>query len=388
MIKKICLLSCHNQYSSKRYFTQKFAEALTRAGIETHVLAWPHGPFPQELVKKIEEIKPDLTASFHQLPEQADGKYFWDTIKLPHWTILLDPAFYDIELIRSPYSLISCVDRGDCELLRSYQFKNTFFFPHAVERELVQPPQGEKPIDVIMLGTCYDPDNLYKYWKKTLPPEIVDVLEDAVTRVLTSERTTFFQALLQALTLQGIDPKEVEFDRLANYVDSYSRGVDRLNLIRCLKDVNVHVYGGKCWREEEPIADWSAYLGKQPNVTVHEPVNFADALQLLRQSKVCLNSMPFFKDGTHERVFASIACGAIPLTNSNGFLSEIFEDDEEILFYNSDDLSVINERVASLLHDPEHRLDMTIKGQKKVANQHTWDQRVALFLEAIKRFIK
>ena len=65
---KICLLSCHNQYASKRYFTQKFADALAKKGVDTHIMAWDNGPLPETLAAKIENLKPTLTGSFHPLP--------------------------------------------------------------------------------------------------------------------------------------------------------------------------------------------------------------------------------------------------------------------------------------------------------------------------------
>lgn len=378
---KLCLLSCNNQYASKRHFTQKFAEACQRNGIDTHILSWTNGPLPEELIGKITELAPDLTASFHQLPEQSDGRYFWDRLQLYHWTILLDPVFYDLELMRSPFSIISCVDRNDCELLNTYHFDNTFFFPHAVEKELLLPPTQDRPIDVLMLGTCYDPHNLALHWKKNYQKKIVTTLHDAAEIVLSDTKTTFVRALLQSLTANNINIKEIEFDRLANYVDSYSRGIDRLNLIQSIKDAHIHVYGDKCWREEQPINGWEYYLSSQSNVTIHPAVNFNEALQLMQKSKICLNSMPFFKNGTHERIFTSLACGSTPLSSDNPYLREIFTDNESILFYQSNNLNTVNDIINNTLQNNEKRCSITSIGQDIVQKNHTWDSRTLIARE-------
>jgi spore maturation protein CgeB len=378
-ITNICLLVCHNLYESKQYFTAKLAEALNRHGVKTSILTWSHGKVPEEIVKQIEALVPDLTASFHQLPSQKGGAYFWDQLKIPHWTILVDPVFYDLELMQSPFSILSCVDRFDCDLLRSYHFEKGFFFPHAVERELiVSPDLNERDIDVIFLGTCYDPETLASYFKKTYSKKIFHVLMEATSLVLGDNKTTFLRALLQALTFEGVDPKEVFFDQLAYEVDSYARGVDRLNLIRSIKTASVHVYGGKCWREIQPIQDWSYYLGKQKNVHVHPPVNFADGLKLLQRSKICLNSAPFFKNGSHERVFASLACGAMPLTSDNLYLREQFTQGEDLLFYQTDTLSQVDSWVNTVLNDEKGRREVVKNGQQKIQEHHTWDARVKL----------
>lgn len=383
MLRSCCLLTCHNLYESKRHFTEKLAESLTRKGIETQILSWPYGPLPDVIVDRLHALKPDLTLSFHQLPPQKDGRYFWDTWRHPHWTILVDPAFYDLELMQSPFSIISCVDRSDCQLLRSYKFENVFFWPHAIERELTSPVDSDRKLDVIMLGTCYDPDHLRAFWQKRYSKEVSDALDDAVELVLSDRSTSFLPALMLALVQHEIDPHEVEFDQLAYYVDSYARGIDRIQLIRSIRDVPVHVFGGKCWREEKPIEDWNYYLARQRNVTVYPPVNFVEALELLKQSRICLNSMPFFKDGTHERVFAALACGAVPLTSDNLYMREIFQEGWDLLFYQFTRLDEVNDRIRSLLGDESRRQQIAASGQAKVHASHTWDNRVDTMLKEL-----
>lgn len=383
MLKKVFLLTCHNQYESKRYFTIRLAEAMKRAGLEISILSWDYGPVPDAVIETIKKERPDLTATFHQMSPQSDGEYFWSKLSQPHWTILLDPVFYDLELMKSRYSILSCVDRDDCNLLLSYGFQNVFFFPHAIEKEIFDSTETKKEHDVLFLGTCYDPDSLRKYWKKNYPKKIVTILEEAVDKVLTDVKTPFWRALLQTLMMNGLEPKEVEFDQLAYYVDQCARGIDRLQLIRSIKDVPIDIYGGSCWREEKPIENWSYYLSKQSNVTVHPPVNFFEGLNLMKKGKICLNSMPFFKNGTHERIFASYACGALPLTSDSLYLREIFDEGKEILYYQFRELDEVNEKVALFIKDDLKRQTAIDLGRKKVKELHTWDNRVETLLKEV-----
>lgn len=383
MLKKVFLLSCHNQYESKRYFSVCFSEALKRAGLEVSILSWEYGSIPSELVKIIKEEKPDLTITFHQLPPQASGQYFWDELRQPHWTILIDPVFYDLELMKGAFSIISCVDRDDCSLLLSYGFKNVFFFPHAIERDLFESDEMRKDIDILFLGTCYDPDNLRNFWKKKYPGKIVDILEESVGRVLNNRTISFWKALLQTLTINGVPPSDVEFDQLAYYVDQCARGIDRLQLIRSIKNAKIEVYGGVCWREEKPITDWSYYLSKQSNVILHPPVNYNDGLNLMKRAKICLNSMPFFKNGTHERVFAGIASGAVLLTSESLYLREAFDDEKDVLFYQFSALQEVNDKAVHLLSEEKRRKQMIACAQEKVRKNHTWDKRVEIMLDEL-----
>jgi|694.fasta_scaffold02054_18 spore maturation protein CgeB len=382
MFKKVCLLSCHNQYEAKRYFTLKLSEAFNRKGIDTLILSWDTGAMPEKIVDVLKKETYDFTCSFHALPTQSNEKYFWNSLEKPHLTMLLDPAFYDLELMQSAWSIISCVDRDDCALLQSYHFENVFFFPHAIERELLEEKHSdeEKDLDVVMLATCYDPENLRAHWKKTYPAKIVELLDETCELVLSDRKIPFWRALPQVLVQNEIELHDVPFDQLAYYVDEYTRGVDRLRLIRSIKNIPVHIFGGICWREEKPIADWVHYLSHQSNVTIHPPVNFNEALQIMKRSKICLNSMPFFKNGSHERIFAAFACGALPLTSENLYLKEQFEEDRELLFYHFQDMSDVENKIRHYLRDQTLRKDAIISAQAKIKLSHTWDSRVELLL--------
>jgi len=83
--------------------------------------------------------------------------------------------------------------------------------------------------------------------------------------------------------------------------------------------------------------------------------------------------MPFFKNGTHERVFNSLAVGALPLTNKNSWFSDNFVNGEELVFFQKER---INDQVNELLADEIKRKEIVRKGHKKVMRDHTWDNRI------------
>lgn len=383
MIKKLCIFVCYNQYESKRHFTEKFVEALERRGIEVATLKWPHGAVPVELLEEAKAFNPDLTCSFNQPSPNEKGQYFWDILQIPHWTILVDPVFYDLDMIRSPYSILSCVDRSDCQMLQTYfNFHHVFFCPHAIERDIELKKDEKRDLDVVFIGSCYDPDGIRKYWQGQLSQEISKVLDDAIEITLSSEHTTFVQATLLALTTHGISPGSVNLPLYAFFVDQYTRGMDRLQLIRSIKNVPVYVFGDKCWRTF-PVASWEDYLGSQKNIKVVSSIDFTETYKILKRTKISLNSMPFFKNGTHERIFLGLACGAVPLTTRNKFIQEVFIEDEELLFYDFMHLNEINEKVVSNISHNNRLEQIAQKGREKVLKNFTWDNCVEAMLEKV-----
>lgn len=387
MLDKVCFLVNYNLYESKRYFTRKFAEALNRKGVETKVFDVKESALNADTIESIKRYAPDLTASFNSLLPVSENKYLWDYLKIPHWSILVDPAVYSLQYTKSPYSILSCVDASDLEAIRSNQFSNAFFFPHAVEKELA--PGNEKRIyDVVFLGSCYDYESLRASWRQRNVEGVNKVLDDAIELFFSRPEMSLAQALATAWRESKQNPAGVDFSALFYYLDNYTRGKDRVELIRSIKDAHVHVFGDLSKDNAVGILGWKQYLAKQPNVTLHESVPYWQAMNVLRQSKICLNSMPFFKQGSHERVLAGLACGAVPITTENAYFRQFFKEGQDLHYYDMGNREAVNALVNNLLSDEGKRQTMAAKGRALVMENYTWDQRAEEMFEQVPQIIE
>lgn len=379
-IERICLFTNYNLYESKRHFTEKLAEALERRGIKTAIFDSQQQALEAEMAIEIMNFAPDLTCSFNTIAQLPSGNFLWDIMKIPHWSILVDPSLYSLNLTSSPYSIMSCVDDFDCELLQAHGFDKAFFWPHAVESSLST--GSEKRIyDVVFLGSCNDYESIRKTWQEKYPAAVHRILDRACDIVL-SEKTISLASALVAAWDPSVSPKEVEFTPLLYCVDSYTRGKDRVELIRAIKDVPVHVFGEIMWGEEMQFG-WDHYLGKQKNVTIHPSVPFQESLKILQRSKISLNSSPFFKSGSHERVFTGLASGALPVTTDSLYWREQFVDGEDLVIYKPGKWDEVNKKIHNVLADPSKREAMVTKGRAKVMKSHTWDARVDQLLQVL-----
>lgn len=380
MLKRICMIVNYNLYESKRHFTQKLAEAMERKGFIVKVIDTKGQIFN---VNDIVRFQADISCSFNSSFPNPNQQYFWDLIEIPHVSFLVDPAIYSIKLTNSKYSVLSCVDRFDCQSIKNYNFENVFFWPHAIERELKAEENQERPYDVVFLGSCHDYENLRLHWQEVYSPLVSRILDYAIEIALSDQNIPLMQALVTAWGESGISPEGVDFARLFYYLDQYTRGVDRVELIRSIKDAQVHVFGDLMIEEPVYKRSWSYYLKDQSNVTIHPAVPYQESLQILKQSKVSLNSMPFFKDGTHERVFGSLACGALPVTSYSTYLHENFPENKEMLYYKPSHWSEVNDQIMSFLTDEKKRKAVVMNGRKNVMAHHTWDNRVDQLLQEL-----
>lgn len=365
----------YNLYETKLHFVHKFAEALQRKGVETLILNTTESKFTKEMFEALLDFKPEVTAAFNAL-KLEDGKSFCDVLKIPHWAIALDPLLYEVYRVSHPAYIVSAVDRLECEFGKAHNLSNLFFFPHAVERDLNYEEEKPRPYDVVLIGSCYDPFNLKVHWQRELSKDHSNLIEEAYLNSLNEPMKPFWRVLDELLQSKGKQTSEIPYDRMAYYLDNYIRGIDRLELIKSIKDAEVHVFGGTCWRHEKPIVGWNSYLGELPNVVIHPAIPFNESVEIIKQSKISLNSVPSYKSGTHERVLASLASGAVPITSDNAFLREFFVDGEDLIYYRYPDLESINDKVNALLADEDRRRTMARQGRAKVMQHHTWDVRV------------
>lgn len=387
-LHKICLITKFNGYESKRYFTQKLAEAMQRHGINTKIIDAQQETIGPETIQSIKKFAPDFTCSFNSFEPMDDKHYLWDFLKIPHISFLVDPSFYSTKLINSPYSIISCVDRSDCEIIASNEFERVFFWPHAVERELAAEKNEKRIYDVVLLGSCYDYESLRMAWRQRNPVALNKVLDDAIDLVFSNEQISLGYALAHAWQASQLDPQGVDFATLYYYFDNYTRGKDRVELIRSIKNANVHIFGELAIDNAVGVLGWDNYLASCPNVTIHPSTLFGEGLEVIKRSKIILNSMPFFRDGTHERIFTGLACGCLPITSESKYLREQFIEGENLLFYHANKRDDVNGMIDDLLSNEEKRHEMAAKGREVVMQRHTWDQRVEELMTKIPPMLK
>jgi spore maturation protein CgeB len=385
MIERVAILVNYNLYESKREFVKSLKSAFERKNVIVEIFdisqMTPHDGVEMQL------FAPDFICSFNSMLPNKEGKYFFEILKIPFVSFLVDPSFYSLNLTKSPYSIITCVDRYDCEVIKSQNFDRVLFLPHAIDKDI--PLKNEKrDLDVVFLGSCYDYESLQEHWNKTLSKELIDILETAIPLVLSDKHIPLLQALVAAWQESNLKLDQTKFAQLFYYLDNYTRGKDRVELIRAIENYPVHIFGEMMATDPLFKKGWDYYLKRQKNVTLHKSVPFTETASILSRSKICLNSMPFFKNGSHERVFLSLACGAIPLTSESLFIEEAFKKGKELLIYQPGHWEEVENLIDVYLKDETKRSEMARLGRQKVLEHHTWDNRVETLLNELPPILK
>ncbi len=152
-------------------------------------------------------------------------------------------------------------------------------------------------------------------------------------------------------------------------VDLYIRSLYRMAVLNALTDagLRVHVFGrgwSKC-----PVQHRENLISNGKMLTS------AQCVDIIRNSKIALNIMPWFKDGAHDRIFTAMLNGAVSLTDDSRYLREILTDGEDVCFYKLTNLTEIAKKAEYLLAH-EEKAETIIKHAYQTADQdHTWKER-------------
>lgn len=360
---KIVLLTKYNPYWAYQYFAEQLNLAFRRQGYESQVLDFDDDE--PEFTKCLLRNEPTLFISFIAFIKQTS---LLDLLLPMHkWLFFrLDPIeFSKYAVFPHDKFYVSIVDKFECAYTQTFlQPDHVQFIPHAADPFLTYDENLARPMDVLFCATSYDHKTIEKKIN-TLEPNERKFIYECIEKFRCDPTIIISQLVLEC-------PPSLR-TKYHSLIDSYIRAKDRYDLISSIKDAQIHLYGGTGFDSKEfPVRGWAQILQDQPNVSFYPGIRFTETIDLMRNSKIVLNSMPFFKNGTHERVFNSLALGALPLTNKNIWFNEHFEDGKELVFY---DLPKVNDQVNDLLANEEKRKEIVREGCKKVLRDHIWDRR-------------
>lgn len=348
-----------SQYRVLHHFSRKLYEAFVRAEYSCRLLDG------DERILIPMRSPPDFTISFNG-EIQLDGRWFCDVIRVPHVACLVDPPFRVLGLTKSPYAIMTCDDRFGCEMLNKLKFFRTAFMPHAVEPDLFSNARSDRIYDIVLLASCTDLEQRRQEWRRLFPDNVWRAMEETTEAVLTKEES--FIPLMQ----KRVSPRR--FSKAFAEVEMYLKARERSDLLDAIQDREIHVFGNITWNKK---------FKSKTNLITHSSVPYEQAIEVMKQSKIVLNSSIKNYYGAHERIFTAAACGAVVVTNDNPFMRENFEDGKEILLYRRGDLAQLNKAVHQLLDNEDQRIQLAEAGQKRVMQSHTWDHRVKQLMTEI-----
>lgn len=307
-----------------------------------------------------------------------DGSNIWEAYGVLYINILMDhPFHYDKPLSKMPKTaVILCTDRNHVKYIRRFfpDIRRTGFLPHAgVEMGRRHKPLTERGIDVLYAGA------LPIYTVSKMIPDLTSIPEtdgEAMAQEVLSElvhhpeRTTeeVIEAYLKDRRNDIPDERIREIIVKMRFLDSYATSFFREQAVRILVEngIRVTAYGtgwDRCEWSSNPYLD---YRGK---------VLAPQILPLMNDAKIVLNTMTWFKAGTHDRVLNGMLAKAAVLTDDSAYMRREFTDGRELSMFSLTDIASLPGRVFSLFGHIDETQELAERGYRAAKENHMWKSR-------------
>lgn len=304
----------------------------------------------------------------------------WERYGMRYVNILVDhPMYFHTKLLRAPAGMrLFCIDREHVRYVRRfYPGIRAEFLPVAGNELLPDMPPlpfEKRRYDLVFTANyvCFD-DLAARLAVQGPEYEIFyrGILDDLIAGPDQSVDAVMERHIAEELGECSDADKRSAMAGMA-VIDLCVRAYFRERIIQELldADLTVHVFG----------ADWERMPCKKPwNLIANGgQVDSAACVQAVREARLSLNVMPWFKDGAHDRVFTAMLQGTAALTDDSRYLREEFTDGKELVFYALSSVAPLPGLVYDLLRDEERLERIAMEGYRAAGKRHTWGERARM----------
>lgn len=315
---------------------------------------------------------------------EEETENLWEFFRIPYLNILMDhPFHYEKPLRNAPETaIVLCTDRNHVKYIRRF-FRNIHqvdFLPHAgVELRCKHKPIAERGIDVLYAGALpiYTVAKMIPDLSSIREVDGEDMMQSVLSDLVHNPQKTTEQAIEEYVKSKRNDVSDERLQEIIvkmRFVDSYATSFFREQAVRILVESGVQVTAyGTGWNQ----CEWS----DNPHLTYGGKVLAPQILPLMNDSKIVLNTMTWFKAGSHDRVFNGMLAGAAVVTDDSTYMRREFTDGRELVMFSLQDLATLPERVFDLFGHISHMQEMADCGYHAASEHHTWKNRAEYLVE-------
>ncbi len=333
--------------------------------------------------------------------ELTPGHNIWEDLNIPIINILMDhPYMHTNALNSAPHnSIVLCIDKNHMNYLTEYfpEISIVGFLPHGgstsqtgsvvgsrstIKCTLSQTPLplSSRNIDVLYTGGISTPfiDNVKPDFDNLIiSGENANKLETNIyNRLMNSPSLTFEEIIKDEVinTLHlNLDNKEMR-NLIADmhYIEMLVTSEYRKKVIKTLVEsgIKVTLYGSG-WES----CDWI----NNPNLNFKGRVSAYDAVQLMGNAKIVLNTMTWFKNGAHDRIFNGMLQGALTVTDTSVYMEDNFNGyegaNQNTVLFRLEEIDKLPEKINYYLNNLSVSQKIADRGREETLAHHIWSAR-------------
>jgi hypothetical protein len=386
---RIVLIKGPSMYEGTRTFIDHAAAAFTRAGHDAEIIDLQGAADPlAELLAGAASGPWDLVFSINILGEARDGqgRSMRAMFGAPHVVWHVDYVLsQETRLAETPAdTVLLVVDPTQVEAVQSLygapRWTTVRFCPHAAIGEAAADdadPEAfaaARPIPILWSGSLQK--TKVRPWAEAAEATR-RVFDDAYDMALGAEWLPPHRAMDAALAARGLDlndPANLSARTAARWIDIEVRKTRRFDFVKAVAKTGlpIHICG----------EGWDADLYRFKRATYEGPVSMPRVAELMRQSRIVLNTNGNFGAGSHERPLSALLAGAAAFSDRTDFYVVALGEDDGIALFRWKDLPAGMEKLQQLHAKPASAWRIARSGKPKVEAGHTFDSRVDLILAA------
>lgn len=387
-IHKIVL--CDGDIETLGYFSRQLADTFRKRGYEVYVF-----DFRDEIQCMIElsqffEVGATALVTFNYTGligetcfDVPDGSTLWNDAEIYCINIVVDhPFYYHKFKDRIPKHYYQyCIDRTHAAYMHRFFPEVPVDFLPLAGTNLYHPliPYEERSMDIVFTGNYTPPETFHKDIAR-IDDEYTAFYYRIIHDLIDHPEMTIDEAIEKHVRIDVPEATEQDIkDVMPNmiFIDLYVRFYFRGLVIKTLVDAGFKVYtfGG----------GWETLPVKYPeNLIMAGVVDSKRCLEVIGDARISLNVMPWFKDGAHDRVYNSMANGAVCVTDGSIYMEETLRDQKDLVFYSLKEVNRLPEIVGDLLSHPEKAKAIAKQGYETTMARDTWEQRANVLINHLK----
>ena len=392
--QKLRIVQFYSGTESFNFFTDRLTEELQKRGHEVFICDLDdissQTEHSYDHLNQFLSQKVDVVICFDGIGTREDQFIRqWDRHQAIVLDILMDPPFrFHPTLEKHPKRyMLFCCDQEHVAYVKKYfsrEVPDAAFMPHfgtLNETDAPIVPYEERKYDILFSASYYHPQSQMERIKEQFPdrPDMWRFYQQMFEELVKDSTLTIEKAVLGTLRQFDLSVSDEMLKMLLNrsvFVDWAIRMYHRGRVVTALAEAGLELYLLEPGWEDHPSAGY-------PNVhRLGVQVPYRETLRYMSDARINLNVMPWFKAGTHDRIFNTLLQHSLPLTDPSGWLTEHFTDGEDIVFYDLDHLEQLPGQAAQLLADQDRAKAIIQKGYEKVSRELTWSDCVDQILEA------
>lgn len=313
--------------------------------------------------------------------DMSDGSKLFDVVGVPVYQFIFDYPIYVENILgcklKNYHAL--CMDQDYVKALEDYySVSKAFFFPIPGKEGNNGKVWAERKYDIVFVGNYVNYRSILALFDDC-EPEKKQFAMDYFNKMITNTELNHMEALIALLDDRGIGySKELLHQFFLQYgkIGRAARAYIREQMVKSLLEagLSVDVYSDS-WNDSV----WSKYS----NLIVHDIINEDEYLEILGDSKISLNCLYGNKAGYTERHGNSMLNGAITVADRTEYLAENFVDQEDIVFYDLDNMAGLPSKVRWILNNPEKANEISNNAKIKASARYTWKLASAQFLQLL-----